>query len=305
MYGVIDLGSNTVRLVLYKVIDNTIEPKLSKKHTAGLVSYVKKRRLTPEGIQKVVDALNDFKMILENVRVERLYIFATASLRNIENTLEVTAEIKKQTGFDVDVISGREEAVFDYYGATQTIDMHDGLLVDIGGGSTELVFYKDNEIITTESLPIGSLNAYTTFVSDLLPTPEERKAIEKAVTAQLDAIPLPCKTIPTSIICGVGGTVRASCRLNHTINGKNSAGAEYSCRDLQKMIDLAETNRKTAISQILKVAPERIHTLVPGMIILQTIAGYYAGNKVIVSRSGVRDGYLYHKLETAGIIRSA
>ncbi len=88
-------------------------------------------------------------MILENVRVERLYIFATASLRNIENTLEVTAEIKKQTGFDVDVISGREEAVFDYYGAMQTIEMHDRLLVDIGGGSTELVFYKDNEIITT------------------------------------------------------------------------------------------------------------------------------------------------------------
>ena len=70
------------------------------------------------------------------------------------------------------------------------------------------------------------------------------------------------------------------------------------------MIDLAETNRKTAISQILKVAPERIHTLVPGMIILQTIAGYYSSNTVIVSRSGVRDGYLYHKLETAGVIRS-
>jgi len=69
------------------------------------------------------------------------------------------------------------------------------------------------------------------------------------------------------------------------------------------MIELADGDRKTAISYILNVAPERIHTLIPGMIILQTIAGYYGSKKVIISRSGVRDGYLYHKLETAGVIR--
>jgi len=300
---VIDLGSNTVRLVLYNVNGCTLEPKLSKKHTAGLVGYVKKRRLTPEGIIKAVDVLHDFKMILESVKVERLYVFATASLRNIENTLEVTEEIRKQTGFDVDVLSGREEAVFDYYGALQTVDMHDGLLVDIGGGSTELVFYQNNEILTTESLQIGSLNAYTSFVSDLLPTTAERKRIEKEVTSKLDLIPASCKQIPATVICGVGGTVRASCRLNRELNGKGFPGIEYTINDLQRMIDLAEKDRKTAISRILNVAPERIHTLIPGMIILQTIAGYYSSKKVIVSRSGVRDGYLYHKLETAGVIR--
>ncbi len=303
MYGVIDLGSNTVRLVLYNVNGSALEPKLSKKHTAGLVGYVKKRRLTPEGIKKAVDVLHDFKMILESVRVERLYVFATASLRNIENTLEVTEEIRKHTGFDVDVLSGREEAVFDYYGALQTVDMHDGLLVDIGGGSTELVFYQNNEILTTESMQIGSLNAYTSFISDLLPTPAERKRIEKEVKTKLDLIPASCKHIPATAICGVGGTVRASCRLNRELNGKDASGIEYTINDLQKMIELADGDRKTAISYILNVAPERIHTLIPGMIILQTIAGYYGSKKVIISRSGVRDGYLYHKLETAGVIR--
>jgi exopolyphosphatase/guanosine-5'-triphosphate,3'-diphosphate pyrophosphatase len=304
MYGVIDLGSNTIRLALYKVIDNTLQLKLSKKHTAGLVGYVKKRRLTPEGIRKAVDVLNDFRMILENVRVERLYVFATASLRNIDNTLEVTAEIKKNTGFDIDVLSGNEEAVFDYYGAMQTVDMRDGLLVDIGGGSTELVFYQNSEIVFTESIPLGSLNAYSANVADLLPTPDERKNIGKAVISELDKITVSCKNIPTDMICGVGGTVRASRGLYNALKEKGPAATEYNTQDLKKMIDLAENDRKAAISLILKVAPERIHTLLPGMIILQTIAEYYASKKIVVSKSGVRDGYLYHKLETAGVIQA-
>ena len=304
MYGVIDLGSNTIRLALYKVTDNTLQLKLSKKHTAGLVGYVKKRRLTPEGIRKAVDVLNDFRMILENIRVERLYVFATASLRNIENTLEVTAEIKKNTGFDIDVLSGNEEAVFDYYGAMQTVDMRDGLLVDIGGGSTELVFYQNSEILVTKSIPLGSLNTYSDNIADLLPTPDERKSISTAVIGELDKITVTCKNIPTDTICGVGGTVRASCKLFNALKGKGPSATEYSNRDLKKMIDMAENDRKSAISMILKVAPERIHTLLPGMIILQTIADYYTSNTVVVSRSGVRDGYLYHKLETAGVIQA-
>ena len=302
MYGVIDLGSNTIRLALYKVTDNTLQLKLSKKYTVGLVGYVKKRRLTPEGIKKAVNVLNDFRMILENIRVERLYVFGTASLRNIENTLEVTSEIKKNTGFDIDVLSGNEEAVFDYYGAMQTVDMRDGLLVDIGGGSTELVFYQNSEIVFTESIPLGSLNAYSANVSDLLPTPDERKSISKAVISELDKITISCKNIPTDTICGVGGTVRASRGLYNALKEKGPAASEYNTQDLKKMIDLAETDRKSAISLILKVAPERIHTLLPGLIILQTIAEYYTSKTVVISKSGVRDGYLYHKLETAGVI---
>ena len=302
MYGVIDLGSNTIRLALYKVTDNTLQLQLSKKYTVGLVGYVKKRRLTPEGIKKAVNVLNDFRMILENIRVERLYVFGTASLRNIENTLEVTSEIKKNTGFDIDVLSGNEEAVFDYYGAMQTVDMRDGLLVDIGGGSTELVFYQNSEIVFTESIPLGSLNAYSANVSDLLPTPDERKSISKAVISELDKITISCKNIPTDTICGVGGTVRASRGLYNALKEKGPAASEYNTQDLKKMIDLAETDRKSAISLILKVAPERIHTLLPGLIILQTIAEYYTSKTVVISKSGVRDGYLYHKLETAGVI---
>ena len=104
------------------------------------------------------------------------------------------------------------------------------------------------------------------------------------------------------MICGVGGTVRASRGLFNALKEKGPAATEYNILDLKNMIDLAETDRKAAISQILKVAPERIHTLLPGMITLQTIAEYYTSKTVVVSRSGVRDGYLYHKLETAGVI---
>lgn len=105
--------------------------------------------------------MNSYKNICENFTINHIAVFATASLRNITNTDEAVREITKATGLAIDVVSGKEEATLDFIGATHDLDTsHDGLLVDIGGGSTELVSFEKGQILQAVSLPIGSLSLY-------------------------------------------------------------------------------------------------------------------------------------------------
>ena len=168
-YGVIDVGSNTIRLVIYEVKENRIESLFSNKNTAGLIGYVNDGELSRKGIRKACDVLNSLQKVAAHAQVEKLYVFATASLRNIANTKEAVEEIEKETGLDIDVISGHDEAELDFEGAAHAQKLKDGIMVDIGGGSTEVVAFADGKITDAVSLEFGSLSMYKTYVSRLFP----------------------------------------------------------------------------------------------------------------------------------------
>ena len=162
MYAVIDIGSNTIRLKTYEYKDGNLINIFDKKEFAGLASYVDKfGNLSEEGITKCLEVLGEYKKCLANVIIDKLLIFATASIRNVNNTKEVVARIKEELGLDVVVLSGSEEAIYDFKGAKMKYNLKDGLMVDIGGGSSELLFFKDDHILYKTSMPIGSLNVYT------------------------------------------------------------------------------------------------------------------------------------------------
>lgn len=113
--------------------------------------------MSQEGIHRLCGVLIECRMLLSQFEMERSFVFATASLRNIQNTREAVDQIFLMTGFSVDVISGQAEAYLDYYGVMVEAPLENGLLFDIGGGSTELVTMAHDGPGVIESLPIGSL----------------------------------------------------------------------------------------------------------------------------------------------------
>lgn len=189
-YGVIDVGSNTIRLVIYEVKENRIESLFSNKNTAGLIGYVNDGELSRKGIRKACDVLNSLQKVAAHAQVEKLYVFATASLRNIANTKEAVEEIEKETGLDIDVISGHDEAELDFEGAAHAQKLKDGIMVDIGGGSTEVVAFADGKITDAVSLEFGSLSMYKTYVSRLFPKNSEERAIRKKVENEIKKVKL-------------------------------------------------------------------------------------------------------------------
>lgn len=301
MYGVIDIGSNTMRLVIYQVKNNKIIPMISKKYSAGLAGYVDKNNCLKEsGIHKALYVLLEFKELLQYIHVEEVFPFATASLRNIENSMEVLEILNEKTGFQIEILSGQEEALYDYFGAIQTLNMNSGIMVDIGGGSTELVFFKNKEVSFTHSLPIGSLNLYSKYVTDIIPTKKEMIQIEKEVLKQLDDMNFVDLSKEFNHIYGVGGTARAVTKMVN--RKKKEESNSYSVFELEKIITKVSDEPKKVVDAILKTCPDRIHTFLTGLITLDVIAKVYESEEIITSHYGVREGYIHDILKKKGVL---
>lgn len=301
MWGVIDIGSNTLRLAVYLLEGGQLQPMLNKKYFAGLAGYVEEDgRMSSAGIRRAVEILRSLKRLAASIGLTELFPFATASLRNISNTEEVLEAIREECGLTVRVLSGQEEAIFDYHGAVRSVNLDRGLLVDVGGGSTELVFYRDRETVVAESIPVGSLNLFQKYVSGLLPEKRELKKIRRDIMERLAHIPL-AEGLSFETVCGVGGSARGTQNLINSLNGWPEPTSRYACERLKEVTDLLGSDPKRLSRQILKIAPERIHTLLPGIAVLRAVTDCYGSRTVLTSRYGVREGYLFHILEERGI----
>lgn len=292
--GIVDLGSNTIRLSIYHWEGQDFRLLLNKKTMAGLAGYVQGGVLSDSGILVACRTLSSYRALLDNFQVSKMHVFATASLRNISNTGEAVETIRDVTGIPVEVLSGDAEAALSFKGAVLPGGVSTGLLADIGGGSFELVSYEDMSITSACSLPVGSLSLYTRFVNGLFPTSEERKAMRAYVEEQLDR----ARTagVRRSRLCGVGGTIRALNKLSVDVFHKPPESRSMTAEELRELYKLLKKDGRDTLRQILHAAPDRVHTLVPGLVILNTIIKAYGVELVTASSSGVREGYLMDRV---------
>lgn len=290
IYGIADVGSNTVRLSIYKCEGGEIRLLMNRKVMAGLAGYVRHGALTPEGIEVACQTLQGYRSLMDNLELSDLRVFATASLRNISNTEEAVGAVMAATGLRVDVLTGREEAELSFRGAIQNAGLYTGLLVDLGGGSTELVSYRNRAIQSACSLSVGSLSLFSKYVSKLHPTKEERRAIRRAVEEQLEQF-VP-QHPPARHICGVGGTVRAACKVANAMFDRPAGDRSLDRDELKEMLQRLKKPGRDELRLLLKAVPDRIHTIIPGLLALDTIAKAYGAQTITASACGVREGYL-------------
>lgn len=292
--GVVDVGSNTIRLSIYRWDDGKMKLLLNKKEMAGLAGYIRHGILSDSGILVACRILAGFRALLDNFDIQDMYVFGTASLRNIANTEEALDTIEEITGFRVDVLSGADEAALSFKGAALGGDRSSGLLADIGGGSTELVVYEDGAITSGRSLPMGSLSLYSRFVEGLFPTKEERKEMVRTVLAELE------KAGPGDVRCshltGVGGTIRAAAKLCNDLAGADPDNRIIPAAEIHALYKGLKKGDKGTLRQILRSTPDRVHTILPGLIILTTILDVCGIETVSVSTCGVREGYLLDRV---------
>lgn len=304
MYGIIDIGSNTIRLVIYKFEEGQIKTVMSKKYAAGLANYVSRYRvMNQQGILRLVEVLLDVNNILNELNIREVYPFGTAILRNISNVDEVIKAVSDNCSFDIKVLTGREEAIYDYYGVIYNGEAsRQGIAADIGGGSTELTYFSDKNVLTACSIPTGSLNLYVDMVEKIIPETGEIKKMRKRISSQVKKMELP--EIPSNVdsLNVIGGTARALLKL---YNGKVSDSEDNRRFDrvfILRLIEEAENKPYKLAKKILKSSPDRIHTIVPGAVILDEILDNLGLNEVVVSSSGVREGYFYEILRSKGVI---
>ena len=295
--AVIDIGSNSIRLTLYAVEGRNFNILFREKIMAGLAGYVERRALSRERLARANRPLLEFKRPLELLDIHRVAVIATASLRNVTNTDQAVRELQQATGFPVTVLSGQQEARLGYAGAMEELHLKSGVFVDVGGASTEVVAFQGGQVVDSASFAVGSLSLYRTCVKKILPGPGSLERIRHTLRREMDEKGLDPKEKRSPLV-GVGGTARAVLKL-----ARQRFDLDGDCRtvtraQLEELVNLLTQGEREAAGLILKTAPDRIHTLVPGLMVLVHIIKAFHADELVVSRYGVREGYLCQMLQT-------
>ena len=299
LQAMIDIGSNTIRMAVYKIEDGHATQIMKRKHTVGLSAYVKDGVMQEEGVRRAAEVVSEYRDFLAGMGVENTIAFTTAALRNATNSAEAVAALESRTGLPIRVISGEEEAAFDFAGAIHDLASDNGVILDIGGGSTEIVTYRSRRVSRKWSLPFGSLSLKVAYVKDLLPTPEEAEAIRTEV---FKAVNLFCCKLPpmrNTIACGIGGTFKGTCALYRMMYDLPEETTRMDPRRFGAMLAhyVSPTPPKEEDAVRLMLAtPDRIHTLLPGLILADVLTEALNCREVVYSDSGVREGYLYSEI---------
>lgn len=304
-YAVTDIGSNTVRLTIYDFVDGMPRVLMKKKSQVGLADYIKGNKMTLQGIWRLVHVLKTYGPIYQLFKVEEIFTFATAAVRNAKNCDEVLKLVQEETGLVIDLISGPMEAELGYLGVQSSFDLDEGVHLDIGGGSSEILIHQGKKVLYKNSLDEGSLSLYRQFVSRIFPNKKESKEIKNYIQKKIKDLDLPKLDKPLDIV-GVGGTLRACnnlcSELFEPVDYKYNADGEdaHGSFTISQSKSISKGLMKfdpVYVRNVLRVCPSRIHTLTPGILILQQVAKAFSCQTIKVSNRGVREGYLIWRLK--------
>lgn len=297
-YGVVDMGSNTVRLVVYDVERAGAGERRVRFHSiindkvmAGLASYVENGTFTQAGVERASKVLSDHLTHAAYFGCKRTDVFATAVLRNAENGEEAVRAIEQRCRCGITMLSGADEARLGFAGAACDYRIDEGLIVDIGGGSTEITRIEAGEIACTASIGQGSLSSYERFVAGVFPTPQEARAIACEFERNLAATP-GIERFAHGVAYGVGGSVRATAKLI-SLGARPKA---FGALDAASVVERCLADGNAFAHHAARAVPERMHTAVPGCIILTTLMRRLGVGRIFVCKHGLRDGYLLERM---------
>lgn len=297
LIAITDIGSSILKYKIYEYNKDKLEPVIILDKTMGLIAYRENSMLTDEGIEVLLDCLKEFKNYSQKLRVDRSYYVATASLRNITNRQKVLDTVKEQLNIDITVYTGEEEAKQSFH-SLKWIDIpsDDGLFVDMGGGSSEITIFEDrNTILEQKSIPIGVLTIFHEYVSLLYPTKEEQEIIIKETLKRIDALNI--DDYSKDYLYGIGKSFVTIKRLFEHLKVKEDKGNVITINQVDTVLDMLSANTKENYKPALQVDSERIHTIVPSLLITKALSIRFNTKKVYVCNVTLQDGIIFDVIE--------
>ena len=300
-YAVVDMGSNSIRLVIFEVENRDVcSAKIvyNKKSMAGLAGYIENDVLTAEGIEKACVVLRKHLASAEGLGVpeQNMNVFATAVLRNIDNSSAVLEAISNTTGIHIDLLTGADEARLGFVGCSSSIAGKKGLVIDIGGGSTEITTWNasSGNKPLSESMPFGSLYLFLHNVSDIMPSRGEMFKIAEYTREYLEKSAIFPKT-PYLEAVGIGGSARSSIKLVRALVNPD-VDDTVEIDDIKALLELPCSQYQKTLHTILRICPDRVHTILPGTVVLLQIMEHAGAQTLKISKSGLREGYLIERV---------
>jgi exopolyphosphatase/guanosine-5'-triphosphate,3'-diphosphate pyrophosphatase len=293
--GVIDIGSNSVRLVVYEGLARSPSPIFNEKVLCGLGREVQSTGLLPiDAMERAFAALRRFRALCDTMRVPKPHVLATAACREARNGRDFIEQAERICRAGIDVLSGPREARLSALGVVSGVYRPDGLVGDLGGGSVELVSVRGTHVSAGATLPLGGLALQDTSRRSI-------KNAEKIVGRALADVAI-LKTLRGRSFYAVGGTWRALARLHIWQTGYPlhvMHGYVIAAREALEFSRLVRRVNPETLSQIEVVAEARRPLLAYAALVLEHIVRIGKPKNVVISALGVREGLLYSLLDGA------
>jgi len=295
--AIIDIGSNSIRLVIvqinkdnsFRVIDEIKESvRLGKDMTTD-------GGLNPFRIDKAISALSFFKRLCIIQNISEILAVATEAVRKATNQIEFLNRVKKELSIDIRVLTGIEEAYYDYFGAINSMDFSDALIMDIGGSSSELIFVKNKQLKYSISLPFGAINLTEKFSLVKAMDDKSETAIKEFLITLFKDIPW-LKKIKNVPIIGIGGTIRNIGKLHQKKTSypiDNLHNYIVPSNEVIEIYDQVKIKDSYQRKKLKGLSKERADIFVGATAALVTLIEYLDIKELHVSGSGLRDGFLY------------
>ncbi|MBI4856417.1 MAG: Ppx/GppA family phosphatase [Acetobacterium woodii] len=295
--GVIDIGSNSVHLVIgeyynneyFQIIDDV---KVNVRLNEGLSET---GELQPDRMDFGIETLAMFQSMCTAYGIEKVIAVATAAVRKASNGGAYVARIKDEIGLDVEIIPGEVEASMDYLGAINTLDIKDALLMDIGGGSTEFVLIKDRKKVEAVSLPFGSIDLADKFDLTDEVTDKNLKALDDFLKNAFEETPIFKKAQGLPLI-GVGGTIRNVGRIDRSMNNypmEIAHNYRMKSREVKRICEMAASMNLAERANLKGLSKGRIDIFVGSSHTLERVMKQIDSPELIISNAGLRDGIIY------------
>lgn len=298
--AVIDIGSNSIRLVIHELDDKKGTRELHNlKKVARLSNHINSDyQLTTDGLQVLKESLQQFEEVLSFHHVTNIKAVATAAIRNAVNKEEIIDFVHNETSLHVRVLSEQEEAYYGYLAVVNSTSISDGLSIDIGGGSTEITFFKDKKLIHSHSFSFGALTLKKKFFPDKEPDKQALKNISDYVIDQCNQIPWlkEAKHLP---IIGIGGSARNMSLVHQSQVHYPLAGLhqyELEMDELKSMMQLFENCSLKERENIDGLSKDRADVIVPAVKVIYEMADYINAAYFMMSNKGLREGLFFEEM---------
>ena len=297
--GIIDLGSNTARLVIVEMFDDghyMVVDELKESLRLGQ-DLDRDGFLKPQRVAETIKTLKMFKRLCDTSGVERIIAVGTAAVRRAKNQRSFLDEIQVSCNITVRVLSEEEEAVLVYRGVINTMDIPKGLILEIGGGSTKIVYYNRRNLLNFASLPFGAVTLTDLFANDA--TPEEAaKHIEEFFTEQLKKLPWLKEIDPETQMIGVGGSFRNLFKISKLVRKypmdtpHNYRMATEDFDGIYNMLKVLDVDKRKKIKGL---STRRADIMPAAMAIVKAFVSYVEINEFALCGYGLREGLMLNQ----------
>ena len=284
----IDIGSNAARLLISEVTaDEKGEPKFNKIDLVRVplrlgFDVFEKGEISEHRIDMIVQTMKAYRHLLNVYEVKHLKACATSAMRDAKNGKEIIKKIKHETGIEIEIISGGDEAAFIYENhIAENLDKdHSYLYIDVGGGSTELTFFSNNKLVFKDSYNIGTIRLLKNKIS------------EDVWDEMKDSIKQKTKGHKEVTAIGSGGNINKIFSLSKTKEDKPLP--LQLLRDYYK--ELSNVSLTDRIN-IYKLKADRADVIVPALLIYLNVMRWAGADEIYVPRIGLADGLIHHLYE--------